>query len=98
VTQLNQQNQQFVKEHMTTYLKTYQTIQQLKKEKVLVTSIPIKLQTLLEKCLLIKNFDETLATYNNWVIKNNFGNLVDVDQLKQPMKEELEKYYGNNSA
>jgi len=98
VTQLNQQNQQFVNEHMTKYLKTYQTIQQLKKEKVLVTSIPIKLQTLLEKCLLIKNFDETLATYNNWVIKNKFGNLVDIDQLKQPMKEELEKYYGNNSA
>jgi hypothetical protein len=94
----NTQLSEFFDKNKTQYLKTYQKIKQLEKDRVLVTAMPIKLQTLAEKCLLIKNLDEVIVGYNRWVSKNNFGQPVDIESLQQQMLSELEKYYTTNSA
>ena len=66
-------DQQFLHEHSVRYVKTYHTIDELIKNNVLVTGIPIKLQTMLEKRRLIRNFDQCVEVYNNWVTQHGVG-------------------------
>ena len=37
---------------------------------IMVTGLPIKKQTFKEKQLMIKNFDQCVTTYNEWLLKN----------------------------
>jgi hypothetical protein len=57
-------DQKFLLDVGTDYTKTTKAIQELVDHKVLVTSVPIKLQTMLEKKLLVKNFEECVEAYN----------------------------------
>jgi hypothetical protein len=94
----NTQLAEFFNNNKVQYLSTYKKIKQLETDRILVTGMPIKLQTLAEKCLLIKNLDEVIVGYNRWVSKNNFGEPVDIEHLQQQMISELEKYYTISSA
>ena len=47
----------------------------------MVTSVPIKLQSLREKKEIIKNFDEAINWYNEWVNLNQFGQPYTADEL-----------------
>ena len=58
-------DQQFLLDTGLAYTKTSSAIQELVDHKVLVTPVPIKLQTMLEKKLLVKNFNECVDVYNN---------------------------------
>jgi hypothetical protein len=60
-------DQRFLVEHGSAYRRADEAIKELINHKVLVTGVPIKLQTMLEKKLLVKNFDECLDAYNNHV-------------------------------
>jgi hypothetical protein len=57
-------DQKFLLDNAANYKKTKDAIQELVDHKVLVTPVPIKLQTMLEKKLLVKNFDECVEAYN----------------------------------
>jgi hypothetical protein len=57
-------DQKFLLEHGQKYKKSTEAINELIRDKVLPTGIPIKLQTMLEKKLLINNFDECVDAYN----------------------------------
>ena len=57
-------DQKFLLEHGQKYKKSTEAINELIRDKVLPTGIPIKLQTMLEKKLLINNFDECVEAYN----------------------------------
>jgi len=57
-------DQKFLLDNASNYKKTKDAIQELVDHKVLVTPVPIKLQTMLEKKLLVKNFDECVEAYN----------------------------------
>lgn len=57
-------DQKFLIKNGPDYVKTADAIQELVDHKVLVTPVPIKLQTMLEKKLLVKNFDECVEAYN----------------------------------
>jgi hypothetical protein len=57
----------------------------------LVTSIPIKLQSLREKKKIIKNFDQCITWYNEWVDKNQFGNKYSESTLNEISKQEEQK-------
>lgn len=57
-------DQKFLLDNAANYEKTKDAIQELVDHKVLVTPVPIKLQTMLEKKLLVKNFDECVEAYN----------------------------------
>jgi len=57
-------DQKFLLDNAPSYKKTSTAIQELVDHKVLTTPVPIKLQTMLEKKLLVKNFDECVEAYN----------------------------------
>ena len=57
-------DQKFLIDSGPAYVKAKDTIQELVDHKILVSSVPIKLQTMLEKKLLVKNFDACIEAYN----------------------------------
>lgn len=66
------------RDFLSTELQNYQTanreIQKLHDLGILSNTVPIKKQTLAEKKLMIKNFSDCLAIYNDWINKNpEFG-------------------------
>ena len=79
---LSVQDQKFMREHAVKYVKSYKNIAELVDNKVLVTGVPIKLQTMLEKRLVIKNFDQCVEHYNAWVDKNGLGIRYSEDELQ----------------
>ena len=80
-TSVSKENYKFLKEHAIAYRETRDQLQKLVDEKILVTSVPIKLQSLQEKKHIIKNFDQSVDWYNNWVIDNNFGKIYSTEEL-----------------
>ena len=84
--------QKFLNKNGIKYIKTYKHIEELIENKTLVTGIPIKLQTMAEKKLLIKNFNECLTWYNNWADINDYPTL-EVDELIKSTRAELLNWY-----
>ena len=71
----------FLKVQMPAYSRTLGELTNLVDNKILVRGIPIKLQSLQEKKHIIKNFDQCIAWYNQWVTANNYGKLYSIDEL-----------------
>lgn len=59
----------------------------------LVTGVPIKLQTLSEKRKIVRNFDECMIVYNQWVKENGIGKPYTAGELKQLANNELQDWY-----
>jgi len=79
----------FVKQHLENYYKTNTSIQRMQELGIIVSSVPIKKQTLAEKRFMIKNFDQCLDIYNEWIAKNpTVGRVVDTDTLNVMMDQE----------
>ena len=64
IQSLTIEDQKFLIEKGPGYVEATNNIQELVDNKVLTTGVPIKLQTMLEKKLLVKNFDECVKAYN----------------------------------
>lgn len=90
----------FFSKNLPGYKNTVEHISKLESDGFLVTGIPIKLQSLNEKKQIIKNFDDCVTWYNQWVDKNNFGkhystlnlNLLahaEESRLNQPIQSQL---------
>ena len=71
----------FLKVQLPAYSKTLQELTKLVDNKILATGVPIKLQSLQEKKHIIKNFNQCVEWYNQWVTANNYGKLYTVDEL-----------------
>ena len=67
---LAEQHNDFLSQHREKYQLAAQSIEKMKTLGILRQTVPIKKQTLIEKQLIIQNFDECLQTYNDWIIKN----------------------------
>jgi hypothetical protein len=63
----------FLSDNLPAYKNTISHLEKLKDDRLMVTSVPLKLQSLNEKKQVVKNFNECLNWYNEWVDKNNFG-------------------------
>lgn len=63
----------FLEKNLDLYQQTNKQITKLIDDGFLVTGIPIKLQSLSEKKIIIENFDECVNWYNEWVEEHNFG-------------------------
>jgi hypothetical protein len=50
---------------------------------LLVTGVPLKLQSLKEKQQVIRNFDQCVDWYNQWVEKTGFGKKYALDDLEK---------------
>jgi len=66
--ELSLSDQQYLLDHGKNYQKACVAVNELISQGALISGIPIKLQTMLEKRLLIENFDECLAVYNQWML------------------------------
>lgn len=70
VSLLSQQQQQVLSQHKDAYDKAQNTISQMIDLGIILNGPPIKKQTLVEKQKIIRNFDELIDIYNNWVVVN----------------------------
>jgi hypothetical protein len=64
---LSAEENDFIAQHIETYSRSRIELQDLQDQGVLVSGIPIKLHTLTEKAKLIRNIDQCLEYYNNWI-------------------------------
>lgn len=84
VNTLSVEDKNFIQKHVGSYIAGHRAVDELVQNKVLVTGIPIKLQTMMEKRRLIRNFEQCVETYNEWADQNNIGDLYlesDIDHL-----------------
>lgn len=78
---VTEQEHKFLLEQLPAYSNTIQYMNDLQKQKILVTGIPLKLQSLQEKKQLIRNFDQCVEWYNQWVDENNFGDHYSINEI-----------------
>ena len=88
-------DQKFLKEAGPKYQRAHTAINELVENKVLVTPVPIKLQTMLEKKLLVKNFSECVDVYNNWSAKKGVGIQYSDSDLQETMKQEIQSWHAS---
>jgi hypothetical protein len=83
ISHLPVSTQLFVAEHEHNYRKAQKSIQHMVNLGLMVTGLPIKKHTFAEKKFLIKNFDECIFVYNNWIDSNSkFGEPIDNNFLQ----------------
>ena len=86
-------HREFLNTNSTNYVNAYKTISNLVDDRTLIAGIPIKLQTLAEKALLVKNFKECLDTYNDWSNASSIGKFLSIENLGNSALTELETWY-----
>lgn len=91
---LSTQSQKFLDSHNTLYDKTNTAISQLVADEVMITPLSIKLQTLAEKAMIVKNFPQIVQEYDKWCVKNNIGLTTDNINLAESAIKELQNLYG----
>jgi hypothetical protein len=82
----------FLSTNLPAYKNTINYMEELQDDGFLISGVPLKLQSLQEKKQIIKNFNECVTWYNEWVDKNNFGkhySQVDLDLLANNEEAEL---------
>lgn len=60
-----------------------------------LTGVPIKLQTLVEKKMIIKNFNECALIYNQWADDNGFPIITGNDEIISQAYNELKNWYSD---
>jgi len=85
----------FLKNNVYNYMCTSDQISQLTNDGYLVSGVPIKLQSLAEKQSILKNFEECIVWYNDWVSKNNYGPDYTSLQL-QHLSDAEESFFSTN--
>lgn len=93
VSGLNTGDRQFLQQHSENYISSYKAIDELVQNKILVTGVPIKLQTMMEKRQLIRNFDQCAEAYNHWVVKTGIGVLYTDSDIKQLALDEISHWH-----
>jgi hypothetical protein len=73
----------FLNKNLSAYTSTAGQIRTLVKQGFLVTEVPIKLQSLSEKKMVINNFTDSIEWYNEWAVANGYDiyNEVDLNKL-----------------
>jgi hypothetical protein len=93
IQSLSNTDQQYLLNNSKAYTKSFLAIKELTDRGALVTGMPIKLQTMAEKKLMIKNFDEVAGWYNEWVAENGIGKPYNSDDSAVKESEELRKWH-----
>jgi hypothetical protein len=66
---------------------------------IMVTGLPIKKQTFKEKQLMIKNFDQCVATYNDWALRNpDIAKPIDNESMKDDMDRERNVWTNSDNS
>ena len=89
----NNDDMQYMRKHSSNFIKTTQHLRELVHNKILVTGVPLKLQTMMEKKLVISNFDQCIEWYNEWVTLNNLGEIYSTDTINESALGELKTWH-----
>jgi hypothetical protein len=81
----------FLEKNLLAYKSTNLQLNSLVADGFMVTGVPIKLQSLREKKHIIKNFNECISWYNEWVDLNNFGKHYNNEELAELSTKEEEQ-------
>jgi len=92
-TSLSTANQEFLKDNIQNYLKGYVDVGKLVSNRTLIHGMPIKLQTLAEKAIMVKNFEECIETYNKWSAKHARKHQVSLNDLGVAALDEIKAWY-----
>jgi hypothetical protein len=92
-TSLSTANQEFLKDNIQNYLKGYVDVGKLVSNRTLIHGMPIKLQTLAEKAIMAKNFEECIETYNKWSAKHARKHQVSLNDLGVAALDEIKAWY-----
>lgn len=87
---VTQEQHTFLSNNLALYNNAARNIQQLQEHGLLVTGVPLKLQSLKEKQKVIRNFDQCVEWYNQWVEKTGIGKRYTLDDLEQKSVAEEE--------
>ena len=83
---------EFLSKHAHTYNVANQSLSSMTAQLIMISAPPIKKQTMSEKQFMIKNFNQCLDVYNEWISNNpTVGNPVGIDTLEK--LAQLEKNY-----
>jgi len=94
VSLLSDSQRQRLESYRTGYAQAQTTIDQMVKLGILISSPPIKKQTLGEKHQIIKNFDNLVEVYNNWVSANpGITNPIDNTIIQKQIANESNFWY-----
>jgi hypothetical protein len=97
VSNLPLAERQFLDLHAMQYLKSSDKISEMVDNKLLVTGVPIKLQTLVEKKMIIKNFNDCALVYNEWADKNGYPIINNKDEIINQAYNELKNWYSSDT-
>jgi len=89
---INKDKLNFLEKNINQYRSIMDMQQDLISSGFLVSNIPIKLQTFAEKKKLINNYKQCIEWYNEWVTKNNFGEIYNEEEFKETYKLEEQKH------
>ncbi len=83
---------EFIKSNLKGIIELHQYQQQLVLEKKLVSSMPIKMNTLEEKKQRILNFKSTVDAYNTWAVNSNLFNEISKADIDTKIQKEHTYY------
>jgi hypothetical protein len=86
-------DQKFLLQHKDKYNQAQVGLQELVNNKILVTGVPIKLQTMMEKKLLVSNFGQCVEVYNQWVGSNGIGTMYTEEQIGAMVSNEIHDWH-----
>jgi hypothetical protein len=79
----------FFQHNQAGYQNAQQAIKRMQELDIIVSPPPIKKQTLREKSMIVENFDQCMATYNQWVDDNpGVATAITRDQIDQQILKE----------
>jgi len=95
-TVVKQRNKEMLSTTDVGYANAGSAIERMRELGILGKTIPVKKQTLAEKAAVIKNFDQCVDVYNQWITDYpEVGKPVDSNQLKTAAMKELEFWKSN---
>ena len=90
---LPNEHKDFLNQYKQSYSSTNVAISDMVKKKIIVTPPPIKKQTLAEKKHIVKNFEQCLNVYNQWVEMNPaVGNPIDSSTMDDFAADERNRW------
>jgi hypothetical protein len=96
VANLNHTDVEFLKKHARKFVQTKNNLDELIDYKIIERPMQVKLQTMIEKKLCIKNFDQCVTWYNEWVTANNFGQIYSESTALESEINELKSWHATN--
>jgi len=93
ISALTPKDQRFLRDVTPRYIRSQKAINELVDNKILVTGVPIKLQTMTEKKMLVNNFQQVVDWYNEWVDSTGVGRAYTAHEIALSADREIRRFH-----